>query len=473
MLGGIFAILLAFVLFVREQWSYLELSFRIPRVKGIPFIGVITNLKFLKDSLTTLDTFIRKLGDLVFFWVGPFPVVLISNADLAEKVLTSKNCLDKPFTYLAIAKNTGDGLFTLSANKWHEHRKLLNPSFYQKVLKNFIPIFNEGANYIVCQLAEDSTDISHLIFKTSLNIAAETTMGKKMSIEGSTDLLPHYKKALTTISDTTTKPWIYLNSKVIQSNRKIKQFTRNSIKEKQLEMKESELKSNSEVSWKNSIFINQVLDLVQKKKLSESEAEIEALVMVFGAFETTASVLYSALICLAMYQDCQEILFDEITSVVGNEDDITFEHLTEMPYMDMVISEVLRLLPAVPYVGRKVSEDTDFDRFVAPKGLQFLISIYHIHRSEEYWGPSPETFDPENFLPHRVAERHPFAYIPFTKGARNCIGRQYALFSLKIMLAKIIRKYKFSTTWKLSDLQFKMAVTLKLKEMPDLKVIPR
>ena len=56
-----------------------------------------------------------------------------------------------------------------------------------------------------------------------------------------------------------------------------------------------------------------------------------------------------------------------------------------------------------------------------PAGCMINIPIYHIHRNPKQW-PSPHSFDPDNFLPNRVAERHPYAYVPFSAGPRNCIG---------------------------------------------------
>lgn len=202
------------------------------------------------------------------------------------------------------------------------------------------------------------------------------------------------------------------------------------IKEKHEEL---ENHSDPNIAKSHPIFINQAINLVHQGKFTEQDVLTEAMVMVFGSYETTASILNSCLICLAMYPEYQERLYEEILDITGEDEEICFEHLNNLPYMDMIVNEVLRLLPPIPFVGRKVTEDVTFNELVAPKDLQFLISVFHLHRNEKYWGPNANEFDPDNFLPDRVAERHPYAFIPFAKGIRNCIGRQYALFSVKVI----------------------------------------
>ena len=65
-----------------------------------------------------------------------------------------------------------------------------------------------------------------------------------------------------------------------------------------------------------------------------------------------------------------------------------------------------------------------------------------------YYSPAvyrdPGAFKPERFLPEQSAGRHPFAFIPFNAGLRNCIGQNYGLFELEVMLSTLISRFRFS-----------------------------
>lgn len=95
----------------------------------------------------------------------------------------------------------------------------------------------------------------------------------------------------------------------------------------------------------------------------------------------------------------------------------------EMKFMERCIKECLRLYPSVPFISRTAGEEIKtHSGYVIPKGCNINIYIYDLHRSAQYW-KDPDKFNPDRFLPENIAARHPFAYLPFSAGPRNCIGQ--------------------------------------------------
>lgn len=117
-------------------------------------------------------------------------------------------------------------------------------------------------------------------------------------------------------------------------------------------------------------------------------------------------------------------------------------------------------------------------------------------KRRDIWGQDAESFNPDHFLPENVQKRHPFAYLPFSSGQRNCIGKQnmfvkiissvrssyrhpcvsgnqYAMVTTKVMLSAILRQYEFSTELTMSDLRPKFEVTLRLSNKHMVKVKQR
>ena len=97
------------------------------------------------------------------------------------------------------------------------------------------------------------------------------------------------------------------------------------------------------------------------------------------------------------------------------------EDASQLKYLECCIKETARLFPSAPLVERKVTEDIELNGYRIPAGTSVTCSIFALHRNKEYF-EDPLDFKPDRFLPDQAAGRHPFAYVPFSGGPRNCIG---------------------------------------------------
>lgn len=210
------------------------------------------------------------------------------------------------------------------------------------------------------------------------------------------------------------------------------------------------------------IFIDQILK--NKGLFSDRQIWEHILTILAAGYETSATCLSHAMLFLAIFQDVQGNVVDEINEVFPDSDtEITVEKLGKLQYMERVIKETLRLAPVGPVIFRETREKFEIEPgLVIPKGVVFILHIYCLHRSKQIWGERADEFDPDNFLPERVAERHPAAFIPFSFGKRNCIGLRYAMLSMKVILLRMLQNYKFTTHLKYSELRFKSTLTLQL-----------
>ncbi|XP_028982433.1 probable cytochrome P450 6a13 [Diachasma alloeum] len=163
---------------------------------------------------------------------------------------------------------------------------------------------------------------------------------------------------------------------------------------------------------------------VNEWKFTDANLAAQALVFFAAGFETSSTTISFALLELSHTPELQEKLRKEILETMKNCDGkLTYEIVSEMKYLDMVVQETLRkdspalLLTRHAFQSYKVP-GTDF---TIEKGMSLFIPIYAIHHDPEYF-PDPEVFDPERFSDEARRLRHPMAHIPFGDGPKNCIG---------------------------------------------------
>lgn len=146
-------------------------------------------------------------------------------------------------------------------------------------------------------------------------------------------------------------------------------------------------------------------------------------------------------------------------------DEMDYELLKRLPYLEMVFKETMRLFPPVPFMPREALHDFELKGVgLVPKGTILGEVFYTLHRWEKVWGADADKFNPDHFLPEAVEKRHPGCFMPFGAGPRHCIGMQHAMINVKLQLVHILSRFKFSTDLKMEDLTFKFAMTMHLNQ---------
>ncbi|CAG9827990.1 unnamed protein product [Diabrotica balteata] len=190
-------------------------------------------------------------------------------------------------------------------------------------------------------------------------------------------------------------------------------------------------------------------NLLQKNKanvegLTLNQITAQAFVFFIAGFETSATTMSFALLELAQREDIQVKVREEINRVLDKYDNnMTFDCLMEMEYLEKVLLETLRKHPPVgvlPRICTKRYNVPDSDLVIEP-GISLSIPLFSIHRDPEYY-PNPEEFDPERFNEENKAKRHPFAFMPFGEGPRTCIGLRFGKIQSKVGLCFVLKNYK-------------------------------
>ncbi|XP_068859145.1 thromboxane-A synthase isoform X7 [Aphelocoma coerulescens] len=181
-----------------------------------------------------------------------------------------------------------------------------------------------------------------------------------------------------------------------------------------------------------------------QKTLTEDEIAGQAFLFLIAGYETTTSTLSFATYLLATNPECQEKVLREVDEFSAKHMVPDYQNVQELPYLDMVIAETLRMYPPAFRFTREAAGDCVVLGQHIPAGAVIETAVGHLHHNPEFW-PEPEKFIPERFTEEAKKERHPFAYLPFGAGPRGCIGMKMGLLETKMTLLRILQKFQFKT----------------------------
>jgi cytochrome P450 len=165
----------------------------------------------------------------------------------------------------------------------------------------------------------------------------------------------------------------------------------------------------------------------------------EVKILFVAGHDTSANALAWTWYLLSEHPEVLEKVRAEVSEKIGEEEP-TFERIMQLAYTQQVLEESMRLYPPAWTTNRVAAEDDEFKGMEIKKGTTFATYIYGVHHSPDLW-EDPETFRPERFSKEEKKKHHPFAFIPFGGGPRLCIGNNFALMEMKLILARMVNRY--------------------------------
>ncbi|EDV45580.1 uncharacterized protein Dere_GG12913 [Drosophila erecta] len=409
----------------------------------------------------------RKYGRLYRVWILHQLAVFSTDPRDVEFVLSSQQHITKNNLYKLLNCWLGDGLLMSTGRKWHGRRKIITPTFHFKILEQFVEIFDQQSAVMVEQLqsrADGKTPINifPVVCLTALDIIAETAMGTKINAQKNPNL--PYVQAVNDVTNIMIKrfihawqrvDWIFRLTQPTEAKHQDKaikvmhDFTENIIRERRQTLVNNLKKTTTEelvdcLGQKRRMALLDVLlqSTIDGAPLSDEDIREEVDTFMFEGHDTTTSAISFCLYEISRHPEVQQRLVQEIRDVLGEDRKrpVSLRDLGELKYMENVIKESLRLHPPVPMIGRWFAEDVEIRGKRIPAGTNFTIGIFVLLRDPEYF-ESPDEFRPERFEAD-VAQIHPYVYIPFSAGPRNCIGQKFAMLEMKSTVSKLLRHFE-------------------------------
>ncbi|MEL7246374.1 MAG: cytochrome P450 [Cyanobacteria bacterium J06573_2] len=330
-------------------------------------------------------------------------------------------------------KHFGVGLFGVNGATHRQHRQLLMPAFHKQRIDSYRSDMVAITQSVVEQLTIDKpVDIAQVMRLLTLRIATKTFFGSDVGEEGakSGEIL---QEALG-MNGNLIVAFFPFDIPGLPYHRLLNLFAQ--LDEEMRRLIRQKRASDTLGTDVLSMLI-QAQDAETGLTLDEDELLGHAGVIFAAGHETSANALTWTLFLLSQHPQIAQDVLDELQGVLKG-DAPTVEQLQQLPLLERVIKESMRLLTPVPWNARITSQETELGGYKLPKGTEVFVSIYQTHHLPEIYS------EPEKFHPQRWETFEPtmFEYNPFSAGSRTCIGAGFAMMEIKIVLSMLLQKYR-------------------------------
>ncbi|XP_059618990.1 probable cytochrome P450 28d1 [Phlebotomus argentipes] len=443
-----------------NHWQKREIPYPKPALFVGNLPGAVTQKHHVVYDVQKIYNQFKEQYNLVGIFNMRQPQYLITDGALARDMLINKfkNFHDNEFADMTDKEKDpilGRNPFMLKGEEWKEKRAEITPAFTQLRIKAMYPVIEDVCErlkkYILKEnhqaietremSAKFTTDVvSSCIF----GIDAGSFAGEKAPIREMGRRLMEFTPRIT---------FYFIVTQLLPSLKKIYKiaFTEKVV-EKFFEvlMKDAiDLRQKSNIDRMD--YLHYLLELQEKKKLSELDMVSHAITFFVDGFETSSIVLTYALFQISRNKDVQTKLREEIRETYEKHGKIDFDIVNEMPYLEQVLAETLRLHPPGTFLSRVCTQSCELplteDRMITiDEGSYLMIPIHSIHRDERYF-EDPEKFIPERFAPEKGGtkiHKEKGSFLPFGDGPRICLGMRFAQTQLKAVIVAIMRDFELT-----------------------------
>ena len=175
--------------------------------------------------------------------------------------------------------------------------------------------------------------------------------------------------------------------------------------------------------------------------MNDQQVRDEAMTLFLAGHETTALTLSWVWYLMATHPDAEQRLWTELDQVLAGRTP-TVDDWPKLKYTEWIALESMRLYPPAYVIGREAIADCVIGGYAVPRGTTMMLPQWVVQRDPRFFD-EPDRFRPERWGEERIKTLPKFAYFPFGGGPRVCIGQQFAMMEMVLILATIAQKFRF------------------------------
>jgi cytochrome P450 len=410
-----------------------------PGPRGVPILGILPALR--RDPIAAFMHAARHFGEVTYLKIGPRRGFLITNpADVRHVLQDNARNYHKSPLYEKLRTSIGNGLLTSEDEFWLRQRRIAQPAFHRQRIATLANIMAEAARETADRWASIAgrgyTDVGDEMMQLTRTVVLRALLGADLgpfaaSIDNAwTVINEHVGNSFWSLGLTDRLPTPGFRR--FQAARAV---LRGAVDHVIAERRRHPTEDRDLLSMLLS-----ARDEETGEGMTDEQLRVEVTTFLLAGQETTSLALTWTWYLLSQHADARRRLEEELDTVLGGRPP-AYADLAYLPYTRTIIDESMRLYPPAWGFSRQALADDELGGYRLPRGWLAFVVPFVLHRLPAFW-PNPDAFDPDRFLPERVAERPKFAYLPFGAGPRQCIGNHFALIEAQLIVATLAQRYR-------------------------------